>query len=118
MNAVDVEQMLREAIARDGVPSGHNPPSWAWEATDALLALRIPQACQTCKGGGYVVNFDVSGVRSCTACPTIGDLLRWGWNVSQAEPDHEYGSTDGVVQFDGFQVTAVGLLAALREVPR
>ena len=98
----DPTTILREAITgidvdvyRAGtintVPLGGN-------TITRILATRIPQACQTCKGSGVIYDLrcdNCGGSASlplgmtcsnhlakptpCPDCPTILDLLLWGW---------------------------------------
>ena len=75
----DPTTILREAIKAVVIESD----------ADDILATRIPQACQTCKGEGTVMEDATSEYGSagighyveapCPDCPTIGTLLLWGW---------------------------------------
>jgi hypothetical protein len=117
--SADVERLLREAIG--------NHLSY-WYDLDAriaehVLAVRIPQECQTCKGSGKVMDDATSEYGSagighyvenpCPDCPTILTLLLWGWNVAKATPFNNWLDDLG----RGYMQGRNDLLAALREVP-
>ena len=88
MTTTDPTTILREAIKAVVIES---------EADD-ILATRIPQACQTCKGEGVIYdlrcdncggsaslplgmtcNNHLAKPTPCPDCPTIATLLLWGW---------------------------------------
>lgn len=111
MTTTDPTTILREAIKAVVIES---------EADD-VLATRIPQACQTCKGSGTeCVKAYSDGVpmieRPCPDCPTILTLLLYGWNVAKWRRAVTKG---GQVRtpYGHLWMTAPNLLAALREVP-
>lgn len=79
-------------------------PDWAGVLSDADLARKVPAACQTCGGSqcvrppnchcdaGSSLNYALCPhlPDECPDCPTIADLLRWGYNVARSLPLSDY----------------------------
>ena len=64
----------------------------------SILDLRVPEACHPCGGAGVKVesdgDYEGAGYHEVECdCPTVADLLRWGFNVATAKQcDRIYGS--------------------------
>lgn len=66
-------------------------PDWAGVLARAnrgpgvQLAAKVPAACQTC-GGSQILGgpngYYADKGKPCRDCPTIADLLHWGYNVA------------------------------------